>query len=154
MALHVMARSVHEPANYKAAMNGPHAHLWGPSVQKELKATEKRQAWSIAWLPKGHKLIQVRWKFTPKELADGSLDKAKARIAVKGFSQVCGIHYTETFSPVLKIETFRIICAIAAVRGYELAHVDVVSAFMNSNLEEEIYTECPDGVDLKERGIA
>ena len=87
--------------------------------------------------------------------ADGTIDKYKARLVVKGYSQREGIDYFDTYSPVTRITSIWVLVALAAVYGLEIHQIDVKTAFLNGELEEEIYMEQPEGfvVPGKERKV-
>ena len=76
---------------------------------------------------------------------DGSINKFKARLVVKGYAQVCGVDYSETFAPVAWLDTVRLLLALAAQRSWKVYHLDVKSAFLNGDLQEEIFVEQPEG---------
>ena len=77
--------------------------------------------------------------------ADGSIDKYNARIVVKGYRQKEGLDYFDTYSPVTRITSIRMLIAIAAINNLEIHQMDVKTAFLNGDLEEEIYMEQPEG---------
>ena len=90
-------------------------------------------------LPPGRKLVQCKWVYKTKFSADGSPLKYKARLVSKGYSQVHGIDYNETFAPVAKMDSIRLALAIAASKQWEVHHMDVKCDFLNGDLTEEIY---------------
>ena len=94
-------------------------------------------------LPLGSKLVQCKWVYKTKFAADGSPLKYKAILVAKGYSQVHGIDYNETFSPVAKMDSIKLALAIAASRQWEVHHMDVKCAFLNGDLTEEIYMQQP-----------
>ena len=95
----------------------------------------------------GRKLVQCKWVYKTKFAADGSPLKYKAILVAKGYSQVHGIDYNETFSPVAKMDSIRLALAIAASREWEVHHMDVKCAIINGYLIEEIYMQKPQGFD-------
>ena len=91
----------------------------------------------------------VKWIYRIKHKSDGSWLKNKARLVAKGYSQHKGVDYFETFAPVARKDTIRTLIALAAQKGWPLYQLDVKSAFLNGELEEEIYVEPPDGFVIK-----
>src|SRR6267154_5573930 len=91
-------------------------------------------------LPSGQKAIKSKWVF--KHKADG---RFHARLVAKGFTQIHGIDYDETFSPVARFESLRLLLALAALEDWEIHQMDVKSVFLNGVLDEEIYMEQPQG---------
>lgn len=98
-------------------------------------------------MPEGKNVVDNRWVFKIKHRPSGEIDRYKARIVARGFTQQHGIDYDETFSPVVKFPSIRIILAIAASKNLQLKQFDVKTAFLNSELEEEIYMTQPKGFD-------
>ena len=96
-------------------------------------------------LPKARKSVGCKWVFKLKLKADGSVDRHKARLVAKGYSQQQGLDFTETFAPVAKFASIRAALAIAALEDIEIHQMDVETAFLNGNLEEEIYMDQPEG---------
>jgi hypothetical protein len=99
--------------------------------------------------PKGINLISTKWVFKVKMLPNGQIDKYKARLCVRGFTQEYGVDYFETFAPVIRMESLRILLALAAAQDWEIHQMDVVSAYLLGELEEEVYIEVPKGLDLQ-----
>ena len=101
--------------------------------------------WELVNLLPGNKPLGSKWIFKRKVKADGTIDKYKARLVVKGYRQKEGLDYFDTYSPVMRITSIRVLVAIAAVYGLEIHQMDVKTAFLNGELEEEIYMEQPGG---------
>jgi len=120
---------------------------WKAAQLEELEALKKRQVYELADLPPGRKAIKNRWVFDIK--SDG---RKKARLVAKGFSQIEGLDYDEIFSPVVRFESVRTILALAALEKWTVESLDVKTAFLYGNLDEEIYMEQPDGFRSKGKG--
>lgn len=118
---------------------------WKQAMNVEMEALEKNGTWELVRLPKGKKPVGCKWVYTVKYRADGSLERYKARLVAKGYTQTYGIDYLETFAPVAKMNTVRILLSLAANYGWDLQQFDVKNAFLHGELEEEIYMEVPPG---------
>ena len=92
-------------------------------------------------LPPGCKLLSSKWVFKRKGKVDGSIDKYKARLMIKGYKQTEGLDYFDIYSPVTRINSIRMVLAIAALRNLEVHQMDVKTVFLNRELDEEIYME-------------
>ncbi len=134
-----------EPTSYKEALSSTHADEWHKAMLSEYKALMQNHTWDLVPLPAGRKAIGARWVFKTKLLADGSIDRRKARFVAKGFTQRSGIDYEETFAPVFRFEDLRTLIAFAVHGDLELHQMDVDSAFLNGVLEEEVYVQQPEG---------
>ncbi|CAL5365935.1 unnamed protein product [Camellia sinensis] len=120
---------------------------WQTAISEEMKALEKNHTGEVMGLPKGKTTVGCKWVFTVKYNSDGSLERYKARLVAKGFTQTYGIDYLETFAPVAKLNTVRVLLSIAANLDWPLQQLDVKNAFLNGNLEEEVYVDPPPGFD-------
>ncbi|KAJ0478882.1 putative RNA-directed DNA polymerase [Helianthus annuus] len=118
---------------------------WQEAMNTEVKALIKNGTWEKCVLPAGKKPVGCRWVFTIKYKADGTIERYKARLVAKGYTQTYGIDYSETFSPVAKIDTIRVLFSVAANKDWPLHQFDVKNAFLHGNLEEEVYMEAPPG---------
>jgi hypothetical protein len=118
-------------------------------MQEELAMIDKNQTWKLVTRPEHKKVIGVKWVFRTKLNADGSINKHKARLVVKGYAQIFGLDFFDTFAPVARQDTIRMLLAISAQKGWKIYHLDVKSAFLNGFLEEEIYIEQPEGFVVK-----
>ncbi|KAD7117956.1 hypothetical protein E3N88_05224 [Mikania micrantha] len=118
---------------------------WKEAIKNEIDSILQNHTWELVDLPPGCKPLGYRWIFKRKMKADGFIDKYKARLVIKGFRQKEGLDYFDTYSPVTRITSIRLVLAIAALRNLEVHQMDVKTAFLNGDLEEEIYMEQPEG---------
>jgi hypothetical protein len=129
-----------DPATYKEAMEAADAEEWAEACNYKMDALSKNDTWELVDLPPGRKAIKSKWVFKLK--IDG---RFRARLVAKGFTQIPGIDYNETFYPVARFESLRLLLALAALENWEIHQMDVKSAFLNGVLNEEIYMEQPQG---------
>jgi len=134
-----------EPQSFKEAMSGPEAPLWKEAINSEVESILQNHTWELVDLPPGCKPLGYKWIFKRKMKADGTIDKYKARLVIKGFRQKEGLDYFDTYSPVTRITSIRMLIAIAALYNLEIHQMDVKTAFLNGDLDEEIYMEQPEG---------
>ncbi|KAL9256460.1 Copia protein-like protein [Drosera capensis] len=118
-------------------------------MQKELESIEKNNTWTLTELPPGHKVIGLKWVFKLKKDSEGRVIKHKARLVAKSYVQRQGIDIKEVFAPVAKLDTIRLILAFAANRSWKVHHMDVKSAVLNGELEEEVYITQPEGFEVQ-----
>nr|GEW14323.1 ribonuclease H-like domain, reverse transcriptase, RNA-dependent DNA polymerase [Tanacetum cinerariifolium] len=114
-------------------------------MKVELDSINRNNTWELTTLPKGHKAIGLKWVFKTKKDANGNIIKHKARLVAKGYIQKHGIDFEEVFAPVARMETIRLLLAIAANNKWEVHHLDVKSAFLHGDLKEEVYVTQPEG---------
>src|ERR1039458_319661 len=119
-------------------------------MDEELKALEQNETWKIISLPKNKKSVGCKWVYKTKYNSDGTIERYKARLVAKGYTQTYGIDYHETFAPVAKMNTVRILFSIAVNQNWKLYQMDVKNAFLQGTLEEEVYMTLPLGHE-KER---
>eukprot|EP00253_Pinus_taeda_P018494 PITA_18494 len=114
-------------------------------MNEEYCSLLENDTWDLVPLPKGRKLVRCKWVYRTKYRPDGKVDKHNARLVAKGFSQVEGIDYTKTFSPVAKMNSTHLVLSLAASFKWEVHQMDVKYAFLHGDLHEEIYMEQPIG---------
>ena len=136
--------SLIEPATYKSAIKAP---IWLQAMQDEIHALHTQGTWSLVPLPAKRNLVGCKWIFKIKRHSDGSIARHKARLVAKGFSQEPGLDYGDTFSPVVKPATVRLVLALAAHFSWPLRQLDVKNAFLHGILQEEVYMSQPPGFE-------
>ncbi|KAG9450658.1 hypothetical protein H6P81_010623 [Aristolochia fimbriata] len=122
---------------------------WRKAMDEEIEAIKKNDTWELTTLPAGHKAIGVKWVYKTKTNQEGKVEKHKARLVAKGYKQKFGVDYEEVFAPVARIDTIRLLIALAAQNRWKIYQMDVKSAFLNGYLEEEVYVEQPPGYEKK-----
>lgn len=123
--------------------------VWRLACEDEITSIKKNRTWSLVDLPYGCKAIGLKWVFKLKRNADGSINKHKARLVAKGYVQREGIDFEEVFAPVARLETVRAIIVLAASNSWKLHHLDVKTAFLHGELEEEVFVSQPEGFKVK-----
>lgn len=134
-----------EPKNFKEAMNGPEASLWKPVADDEISSHYKNGTWTLVPLSAGAVCIPSGWDFKDKTNKLGHPSRRKARFFAKDYAQIKGLDYLDSFAPVLRLDSFRVIIAIAAGRDLEIIQLGVKTTFLNGLVEEEIYIAQPEG---------
>ncbi|CDF77556.1 Retrovirus-related Gag-Pol polyprotein [Chondrus crispus] len=140
--------AIEGPKTFKQATHGPRAAFWQTGIDKELASQTKNQTWKLVPRSEASNILTSRWVFNVKQLPDANgniVESAKARLVARGFQQVQGLDYTETYAPVIKFTTIRLLLALVAHYDLELHQMDAVTAFLNGDLDEDIYMEQPEG---------
>ena len=145
--LALLANFNNEPNTYKQATSCPDSEQWQQAMQKEIDELERQQTWSITELPKGKSPLKGRWVYKLKTDLNGNIIKYKARWVVKGFSQILGIDFLDTFSTTCRPESYRIIFILAMHKGWALNQYDVKNAFIHASIDHEIFVEQPLGFE-------
>jgi hypothetical protein len=135
-----------EPHNLSEAL---HDKNWKSVMDAEFLALQKNKTCHLVPPHKGQNIIGCKWVYKTKRKQDRSLDRYKACLVAKGFKQRYGIDYEDTFSPVVKVETIRIVLSIVVSRGWSLWQLDVQNAFLHGDLEEEVYMQQQPGYENK-----
>ena len=135
-------QSVSVPTDWKKAKEDS---KWRMAMEEELEALCKNKTWVLTPLPAGKKAVSCKWVYTVKQNAEGKTERYKARLVARGYSQTYGIDYDETFAPVAKMNTVRILISCAANFEWSLHQLDVKNAFLHGDLQEEVYMEIPPG---------
>ena len=125
-----------EPRSFAEAEK--HA-AWRAAMQSKMDAVETNHTWELADLPHGHCTITLKWVFKPKKDEASAIVKHKARLVARDFLQQEGIDFDDAFAPVARMESVRLLLALAALEGWHVHHMDVKSVFLNDDLKEEVY---------------
>ncbi|CAI5476854.1 unnamed protein product [Closterium sp. Yama58-4] len=136
-----------EPATLKEALESSDAEEWKKAMESELKSIEENDTFELVELPEGRTAITSKWLFKIKSDADGKIERYKSRLVAKGYQQKENVDYKELFAPMVKPTTLRTLLAGAAIKGWVVKQLDIVTAFLNGILEEEIFMAQPEGFD-------
>ena len=145
-ALAAMEKAMH-PESVKDALDRDDGEMWKQAMDEEIASQEKNKTWLLVKLPAGRKKVSCKWVFKAKTKPDGTLDRRKARLVARGFSQTEGVDFFETFSPVVRYESVRCVLSLAAERDMTIKQFDVKTAFLYGDLEEEVYMQQPEAYD-------
>jgi hypothetical protein len=132
--------TLHEPHSYREASFKP---LWQAVMTEELDTLSRNHTWDLVDLPPNKSVVGCKWMFKIKTQSDGSIKRYKARLVAKGFTQKYGIDYEETFAPVACLSSVRTLLVVAVSRQWKLFQMDVKNAFLNRDLNEEVYIQPP-----------
>ncbi|GJU04879.1 retrovirus-related pol polyprotein from transposon TNT 1-94 [Tanacetum coccineum] len=135
-----------DPLTFEEAVKN---RKWRDAMKAEIDSIEKNKTWELTILPAGTKPIGVKWVFKTKLNEKGEVEKHKARLVAKGYAQQYGVDYTEVFAPVARLDTIRLILALAAHHGWDVFQLDVKSAFLQGELKEEVFVQQPPGYEKK-----
>ncbi|KAG8482828.1 hypothetical protein CXB51_024043 [Gossypium anomalum] len=141
-----------EPSNYSEAVSCEDSEKWMFAMQEEMESLHKNRTWDLVKLLKGKKTVRCKWVFKKKEGTPGVEEpRYKARLVAKGYSQIPGVDFTDVFSPVVKHSSIRALLGIVAMHDLELEQLDVKTAFLHGELEEDIYMQQPEGFIVSEK---
>lgn len=149
MVKNVSSEDIIVPRTVSEAQNSNEWEKWDEAIQKELGSLNKNRTWDIVDLPTNAHVIGCRWVFAIKRKPDGTIERFKARLVAKGCSQKYNIDYFETFSPVVRQSSIRLILSLAAQYELLVHHLDVTTAFLNGDLHDEIYMSLPENITSK-----
>lgn len=131
-----------EPRNFNQAVQHEH---WREAMKSEIAALESNDTWTLTHLPPGKNIVDSKWIYKIKFKPNGDVECYKARLVARGFTQIEGEDFHETFAPVAKLVTMRCLISIAAAKGWSIHQLDVNNAFLHGDLKEEIYMKIPQG---------
>ncbi|KAG8478499.1 hypothetical protein CXB51_028393 [Gossypium anomalum] len=141
-----------EPSNYSEAVSCEDSEKWMFAMQEEMESLHKNRTWDLVKLPKGEKAVRCKWVFKKKEGTPGVEEpRYKARLVAKSYSQIPRVDFTDVFSPVVKHSSIRALLGIVAMHDLELEQLDVKTAFLHGELEEDIYMQQPEGFIVSEK---
>lgn len=141
----LVMRTNDEPDSWKEMLERKDANKWLEAAKTEYQSIVENETFELVELPKGRKAISGKWVFKVKRKSDGTILKYKARWVAKGYKQVKGVDFEETFAPVAKFMTIRCLLALAATLNMHIHQMDFVTAFLNGELKEEVYIDPPEG---------
>ncbi|KAJ0781817.1 putative RNA-directed DNA polymerase [Helianthus annuus] len=140
--LHVALTASTEPRGYKSAAKNP---KWIAAMHEEIDALKYNNTWTLVPRPSDTNVVGSKWVYRIKYHSDGSIERYKARLVAQGYTQIPGLDYSHTFSPVVKASTVRIVLSLAVLNDWKLHQLDVKNAFLNGNLTETVFMEQPPG---------
>jgi hypothetical protein len=129
-----------EPKSFLQAMKQP---KWRNAMRAKIDALKANYTWTLTAFPPNKKPIGCKWVYKIKYNPDGSVERYKARLVAKGYNQQESLDYTETFAPVAKLVTVRVLFALAATHNWHLHQLDVNNAFLHGDLDEDVYMHLP-----------
>jgi hypothetical protein len=141
--------AIGDPTTLTDALHGPERIKWIEAMQNEVDNLNGKGTWSEVIVPSGKKPISTKWVFKRKLNSAGQVIKFKARLVARGFSQIPGVDFEDTFAPVSRLGSLRLLLAHAATHDLELRQLDVEGAYLNGTLEEEVYIGIPRGVETE-----
>ena len=138
------------PRTYEEAITDPkYAKAWKAAMAEEMLSLIANETFKNTVAPEGANIVSYKWVFTVKTLVDGSIERFKARLVARGFSQVYGEDYNETFAPTVRMDTLRLFLATVAAEDLECSQFDIKNAFTESHLQEVIYLQPPKGAPIE-----
>ena len=133
---------IEEPKGIEEALKDQE---WKEAADSEYQSLMENETWKLVKLPTGRKPVGCKWLFKTKRTSEGKVERYKARLVAKGYTQKPGEYYDETFSPVVRYSSIRTLLAFAIQNGMIIHQMDVVTAFLNGTLDEDLYMEQPPG---------
>jgi hypothetical protein len=134
------------PTTYQQAMKSNEASEWIKAMNSELKAHSDNGSWTLVRRTSGARPIGCRWVFAKKRNEHGQVVRYKARLVAKGFKQKFGVDFFETYSPVANMNSIRVVLSVVVAKAYVTEQLDADTAFLNSDLKEQVFMEVPYGI--------
>jgi hypothetical protein len=145
--MHLSLTSKIEPTYFEEISKD---EFWNKAMDEELDQIEKNDTWELVQGPKDKNVIDTKWVYKSKLNEDGQAKGNKDRLVCKGYAQVKGIDFEETFSPVARMEGIQFLLAYVCSKNIKVYRMDIKSSFLNGEIEEEVYIEQPEGLQLSE----
>ena len=142
---------IDEPRTVKVALTSEQSTQWRETMESEYNSLLKNDTWELVPPPDDKNPVGSRWVFKVKCDEEGTVDRFKARLVAQGYAQVKGIDYDEVFSPVARYTSLRLLLALANAHDLEIHQMDVKTAYLNGELDSEIYMSQPEGFVDTER---
>ena len=139
--------------NLNDALSTPEKDMWIKAMQEEFDSLKANDTWELVPRPADRDVIDTRWVFRIKRNLDQSVEKYKDRFVVRSFTQIPGVDYDEIYSPVVSYTANRILIALAAKYNLKIHQMDVKSAFLNGEVDTELYIEQPEMFEEKDRKL-
>jgi hypothetical protein len=136
LAERLLLTTAEEPGSVAEALRDA---SWNKAMEEEMSSIAQNSTWTLVDLPRAHKPIGLKWVYKVKRDEKGCIVRHKARLVAKGYVQREGIDFEEVFAPVARLDSVRLLLAVAAQETWAVHHLDVKSAFLNGELEEEVY---------------
>jgi hypothetical protein len=145
--MHLELLSTIEPNCFEEAIKD---EFWNKAMDEELDQIEKHDTWELVPRPNNKNVIGKKWVFRNKLNEYGQVTRNKARLISKGYAQIEGIDFEETFNQVARMEAIRLLLSYACSKNVKVYQMDVKSSFLNEEFEEEVYIEQPEGFQFSE----
>ena len=136
-----------DPKSLSEIKHREDADQWFKAMNEEMNSLIENKTWTLTKLPEGKRIVQSKWVFKTKRDNNGRIVRHKARLVAKGYTQEYGIDYGETYAPVVRYTSIRLLIALAVKRGLKIHQMDVITAFLQGDLDEEIYLKLPEGYE-------
>ena len=150
------ANVVQGPSTYKLAMESVDKDKWITAMNEEYDSLISQKVWTVHdthEVPSGRKLVGSKWVYIIKMNKDGSIERFKAKLVVKGYSQIPGLDYNKTFAPVTRYDSLRLIIALAAQLSLGISELDIKLALTYGDLDEDIWIKPPPGIGLDDKAL-
>ena len=138
-----------DPVSYQDALLQDPAN-WPLAINEELQSHHENGTWTVISRPPGCKPISCKWVFRHKALPDGNV-RHKARLVIRGCQQRYGVDFMETYAPTASLATFRLLVAISVFNGWQLRNLDIITAFLNGDIDTDVFMGIPEGMDIDPR---